>query len=107
MRRLHTGDTVIVTAGAHKGRQGKVKRLVQDQSKVVVEGVNLVKRHTKQTPQHPGGIVSQEAPIAVSNVMPIDPQTGKPTRVRHEVKDGKKVRVAKSGTVIPNAGATS
>ncbi len=105
MRRLQTGDTVIVTSGANKGRQGKVKRLVADQSKVVVEGVNMVKRHMKPTPQRPSGIVTQEAPIAVSNVMLVDPETGKPTRVRYEVKDGKKVRVAKSGAVISSARA--
>jgi large subunit ribosomal protein L24 len=98
MNRFVKGDTVVVTAGNHKGRKGKVKRIVGE--RVIVEGVNMVKRHRKQTPQAAGGIISMEAPIHLSNVMPIDPTTGKPTRVKHKVVDGKKVRVGKSGAVI-------
>jgi len=100
MQRLRTGDEVIVTSGAHKGAKGRIKRLVKDQDRVVVEGVNVKKRHSKPTPQRPGGIIEFEAPIAASNVMPVDPETGKPTRVKVQVKDGVKVRVAKSGAVL-------
>jgi large subunit ribosomal protein L24 len=74
---------------------------------VLVEGVNVVKRHRKATPQAPSGIVRQEAAIDASNVMLADPQSGKPTRVRYEERDGAKVRVAKSGAVIPSRQAAS
>lgn len=107
MRRLQTGDSVIVISGSHKGRQGKVKKVSKDQQRVIIEGINIVKRHRRPTPERPGGIIQQEAPIAASNIMPLDPQTGKPTRVHHRVEDGKKVRVAKSGAVIPAARAAS
>lgn len=103
MRRLQTGDSVVVTSGAHKGKTGKVKQLLVDTDRVVVEGVNVRKRHIKPTPQRPGGILEQEGSISVSNVMPLDPETGKPTRVRFQERDGKKVRVAKSGAVLPSA----
>ncbi len=105
MRRLQTGDKVVVVAGAHKGTEGKIKKVLKGEQRVVIEGVNLVKRHTSPSPQRPGGIVTMEAPLAASNVMPVDPETGKPTRVRHEVRDGKKVRVAKSGAIIQPAQA--
>ena len=101
MARLVKGDTVVVTAGNYKGKQGKVKEVLGD--RVIVEGVQIVKRHQKQTPQAAGGIISKEAPIHISNVMPVDPTTGKPTRVKSKVEDGKKVRVAKSGAVIGGA----
>ena len=89
-----------VTRGNDKGKQGRVKRVLAESNKVVVEGVNLIKRHTKATAQRAGGILEIEAPLQASNVMPIDPQTGKPTRVRVKVQDGKKVRIAKSGAEI-------
>jgi large subunit ribosomal protein L24 len=100
MNRLRVGDQVQVTAGNHKGSKGKVARIDLERGRVIIEGVNLVKRHMRQTPQAAGGIIQIPAPIAISNVMPIDPETGKPTRVRIEERDGKKVRVAKSGAVI-------
>jgi large subunit ribosomal protein L24 len=100
MERLQRGDLVRVTRGNDKGKQGRVKRVIAETNKVIVEGVNLVKRHTKATAQRAGGILEIEAPLQASNVMPIDPQTGKPTRVRVKVQDGKKVRVAKSGAEI-------
>jgi large subunit ribosomal protein L24 len=103
MRRLQTGDSVVVTSGAHKGKTGKVKQLLVDTGRVVVEGVNVRKRHIKPTPQRPGGILEQEGSISASNVMPVDPESGKPTRVRFQERDGKKVRVAKSGAVLPSA----
>lgn len=100
MNRLRVGDQVLVTAGNNKGQKGKIARIDNELGRVIIEGVNLVKRHTRATPQSAGGIVQIPAPIAISNVQPIDPETGKPTRVRFEVRDGKKVRVAKSGAVL-------
>jgi large subunit ribosomal protein L24 len=100
MERLQRGDLVRVTRGNDKGKQGRVKRVIAESNKVVVEGVNLVKRHMKATAQRAGGILEIEAPLQASNVMPVDPQTGKPTRVRVKVQDGKKVRIAKSGAEI-------
>jgi large subunit ribosomal protein L24 len=100
MQRLVRGDLVRVTRGEDKGKQGRVKRVLLERNLVIVEGVNLVKRHAKATAQRAGGILEVEAPIAASNVMPIDPETGKPTRVRVSVVDGKKVRVAKSGAQL-------
>ena len=89
-----------MTRGDDKGKQGRVKRVLIERNLVIVEGVNLVKRHTKATAQRAGGILEVEAPIQASNVMPIDPETGKATRVRVSVVDGKKVRVAKSGAQL-------
>jgi large subunit ribosomal protein L24 len=100
MDRLRVGDQVVVTSGNDKGKRGKVSRVLPERNAVIVEGVNLVKRHVKATPQQPGGIIEKPAPLAASKVMLLDPQTGKATRVRFEIKDGKKVRVAKSGAVI-------
>lgn len=100
MNRLRVGDEVIVVSGDYKGKKGKLARIDAEQGRVIVEGVNLVKRHLRATPQTAGGIVQTPAPIAISNVMPLDPETGKATRVRFEERDGKKVRVAKSGAVI-------
>ena len=99
MQRLTVGDLVVVTRGNDKGKRGKVAKFVKD--RVVVEGVNVVKCHLKQTPQRPGGILDVEAPIAASNVMLVDPSTNKPTRISIKVENDKKVRVAKSGTAIP------
>lgn len=107
MRRLQTGDNVIVVAGSHKGTRGKVKKVLKGETRVLIEGVNVVKRHRKATPQAPSGIVRQEAAIDASNVMLADPESGKPTRVRYEERDGAKVRVAKSGAVIPSRQAAS
>jgi len=100
MERLQRGDLVRITGGNEKGKQGRVKRILAESNKVVVEGVNLIKRHVKATAQRAGGILEVEAPLAASKVMPIDPETGKPTRVRVRVTDGKKVRIAKSGAEI-------
>ena len=92
----------MVIAGAHKGSTGSVARVLPETDKVVVEGVNRVRRHQKPTPRNPeGGIVEKDMPIHISNVMLVDPDTQKPTRVRSKVEDGKKVRVAvKSGKTI-------
>ncbi|NGQ97196.1 50S ribosomal protein L24 [Brevibacillus sp. SYP-B805] len=97
------GDTVIVIAGKDKGKKGRVLAAYPKKERVLVEGINLVKKHTRPSQSNPqGGIVTQEAPIHVSNVSLIDPKTGKPTRIGYKVlENGKKVRVAKkSGEVI-------
>ncbi len=90
------GDKVMVISGKDKGKQGTILEAYPKKDRVLVEGINLVKKHAKPSQDNPqGGILNQEAPVHVSNVMPIDPKTGEPTRVGYEVKDGKKVRVAK------------
>ncbi|MBO8165280.1 MAG: 50S ribosomal protein L24 [Brevibacillus sp.] len=97
------GDNVIVIAGKDKGKKGRVLAAYPKQERVLVEGINLVKKHTRPSQSNPqGGIVTQEAPIHVSNVSLIDPKTGKPTRIGYKVlENGKKVRVAKkSGEII-------
>ncbi|ACQ70548.1 50S ribosomal protein L24 [Exiguobacterium profundum] len=92
------GDTVQVMSGKDKGKQGVILKAMPSKNRVVVEGVNVMKKHAKPSQANPqGGILEIEAPIHVSNVMPLDPKTGKPTRVGFKVVDGKKVRVAKSG----------
>ena len=98
MQRLTVGDQVVVIRGNDKGKRGKVSRLTAE--RVVVEGVNVVKRHLKQTPQRPGGILDVEAAISKSNVMLVDPTTNKRTRVSVKIENDKKVRVGKSGTAI-------
>jgi large subunit ribosomal protein L24 len=106
--RLRKGDVVVVISGKDKGKTGKIARIFHDEGKVTVEGVNLVKRHMRPTPKSPqGGILEREQPIFASKVMPVDPKTGKGTRVRFKTDDkGHKVRVAvKSGDVIQNAKA--
>ena len=100
MQRIQVGDQVLITRGENKGKRGKVSRVLRERNAVVVEGVNIVKRHMRPTPQRPGGILEVEAPIDASKVMLIDPETGRGTRVRHRVDEGKKVRVAKSGAAI-------
>jgi large subunit ribosomal protein L24 len=96
-------DTVFVITGKDKGKKGRVIAAYPRENRVLVEGVNMVKKHAKPSQQNPqGGILNQEAPIHVSNVMLIDPKSGKPTRVGYKVlENGTKVRVAKkSGEVI-------
>ena len=96
------GDKVMVISGKDKGKTGVILSAFPKKDRVLVEGVNIVKKHSKPSQMNPqGGIISQEAPIHVSNVMPLDPKTGEPTRVGLKVVDGKKVRVAKkSGEVL-------
>lgn len=107
MNRLCVGDQVEVIAGNNKGQQGKVARIDFERGRVIVEGVNLKKRHMKASQTTTGGIMQIPGPIALSNVMPLDPETGKATRVRYEVRDGLKVRVAKSGAVIKTAASAA
>lgn len=96
------GDKVMVISGKDKGKTGVVLTAFPKKDRVLVEGVNIIKKHMKPNQSNPqGGIVSHEAAIHVSNVMLIDPKTGEPTRVGSKVEDGKKVRVAKkSGEII-------
>lgn len=100
--KIKKGDRVQVIAGKNKGLRGEVLTVNTKDGRVVVQGVNMIKRHTKPTQAQPGGIIEREAPIDVSNVLHIDPKTDKPTRVGFKVlDDGRKVRVAKgSGEVI-------
>ncbi len=100
--RVKKDDQVVVIAGKDKGAKGRILRVLREEDRVIVEGVNRVKRHTKPTPKNPsGGIIEKEAPIHISNVMLLDTKTDQPTRVRFEEKDGKKVRVAvKSGSTL-------
>jgi len=98
---IKTGDNVVVIAGKDKGKQGKVLAVSPKQGKVIVEGINIVSRHTKpRSAQDQGGIIKREAPINVSNVMVICPVCGKATRVYHKVVDGKNVRCCKNGDVL-------
>ena len=91
-----TGDKVVVISGKDKGKEGKITHVLRAENKVVVEGVNVVKKHVKGNGQQAGSINEVEAPIHASNVMIIDPKTKKPTRIGHSInKDGKKIRVAK------------
>ncbi|MFD2445224.1 50S ribosomal protein L24 [Bacillus sp. CGMCC 1.16607] len=96
------GDKVMVISGKDKGKTGVILEAYPKQSRVLVEGINVVKKHSKPSQANPqGGIISQEAPVHVSNVMPIDPKSGNPTRVGYKTVDGNKVRVAKkSGEVL-------
>ncbi|NLY93679.1 MAG: 50S ribosomal protein L24 [Myxococcales bacterium] len=101
--RIKKGDLVAVIAGKDKGETGTVLRVDHERDRVLVEGRNLVKRHQSAARFREAGIIEKEAWIHASNVMLVDPQTQKPTRVRFEERDGKKVRVAvKSGAVIDN-----
>ena len=100
--KIRKGDQVIVTAGRDKGKRGEVRQMIPAESRAIVAGVNLVRRHTRQTPQTEGGIITKESTIHLSNLAILDPKTGKPTRVGFKIlDDGRKVRVARrSGDLI-------
>ncbi|WP_235303383.1 50S ribosomal protein L24 [Sphingopyxis sp. MWB1] len=100
--KIKKGDTVVILSGKDKGKTGEVTQNLPKEGKVVVAGVNIITRHNKPTQTNPqGGLERKEAPLHVSKVAIADPKDGKPTRVRFETKDGKKVRVAvKSGETI-------
>ncbi len=99
--KIKKGDQVVVLSGDDKGKTGEVVKAMPKEGKVVVQGVNLVKRHTKPSQTTPGGIITKEAPLHVSNVAIVDPKSGKASKVGYKEVDGKKVRVArKSGEVI-------
>jgi large subunit ribosomal protein L24 len=100
--KIRKGDRVIVTTGRDKGKKGEVLKVFPADKRALVTGVNLVKRHQRQTPRQQGGIVSKEAPVDLSNLAHIDPKSGEATRVGFKIlNDGRKVRFAKkSGEVI-------
>ena len=100
--KIKKGDKVVVIAGRDKGRRGEVLRVVREDRRAVVSGVNMIKRHTRPAQGNPGGIVEREAPVHISNLALEDPKDGTPTRVGYRVlEDGRKVRFAKrSGEVI-------
>ena len=100
---VRKGDTVMVVAGKERGKRGRVLRVIPEKNRVVVERVNLIKKHQRPTQRiRQGGIIEREGPIHLSNVMLLDPASGKPTRVgMRALSDGKKARVArKSGEII-------
>ena len=95
--KIRKGDEVIVTTGRDKGKKGEVLRVVPAENRALVQGINLVKRHTRQTQTTEGGIITKEALINVSNLALIDPKSGKATKVGYKVnKDGAKIRIARS-----------
>jgi large subunit ribosomal protein L24 len=101
--RLRKNDMVVVIAGKDAGKQGKVLQVLREKNRVIVQGVNFIKRHTRPNPQRniKGGIAERESAIHVSNVMLVDPESGKRTRMGSKtLQDGRKVRVAKSGAVL-------
>jgi large subunit ribosomal protein L24 len=101
MDRIRKGDTVVVTAGKEKGKRGKVLQILLKSNRVVIERLMMVKRHTKPSQTNPqGGIIEKEGSIHISNVMPVDPGSDKPTRVKVKIENGVRRRVGKSGTVI-------
>ncbi|APX99493.1 MULTISPECIES: 50S ribosomal protein L24 [Lacinutrix] len=98
--KIKSGDTVKVIAGDHKGSEGKVQKVLADKNKAIVEGVNMVKKHTKPSAQSPqGGIVEKEAPIQISNLSLLTSK-GEATRVGYRMEDGKKVRFSKKSNEV-------
>jgi large subunit ribosomal protein L24 len=100
--KIRKGDRVTVITGRDRGKTGEVLRVLREENRVLVQGVNMVNRHTRQTPRSQGGIIEKEAPIHISNVAHIDPKTNKATRTGSKVlDDGRKVRIARrSGEAI-------
>ena len=94
---LKVGDKVIVIAGSNKGKEGTIKKVLRKENRVIIEGINLVKKHQKGNGQESGGILEVEAPIHASNVMLLDPKTKKRTRIGHttDTKTNKKIRITK------------
>lgn len=105
-RNIRSGDMVVVLAGADRGRSGRVLRVLPDKNRVVVEGMNRVWKHVRPSQRHPkGGRIQKDAPMHISNVLPLDTSSGKPTRVRFEQKEGVKHRVAvRGGTDLGRTG---
>jgi large subunit ribosomal protein L24 len=99
--KIKKGDQVIVISGSNKDKTGEVLQVLPDESRVIVDGVNVVKKHQKPTNESQGGIIEMPAPIHISNVMLVDPKTGKPTRLGRKVENDKLVRYSKkSGEII-------
>ena len=104
--KVKKGDEVIIITGKYKGKKGKILKVFPEKNKIVVSGINLVKKHTKPTQVSEGGIITKELPIDISNVAHVDPKTGNPTKVAFKfLEDGSKVRIAKkSGEIIGKEG---
>ncbi|MFI5380573.1 MAG: 50S ribosomal protein L24 [Tepidisphaerales bacterium] len=105
-RHIKTGDTVVVISGRDKGRTGRVLRVLPKNDRVVVEGINRVLKHVRPSQRNPqGGRIQKDAPLHVSNVMPVDPGTGKGTRIKMDFREGQKHRVAvETGTDLGRVG---
>ena len=104
--RIRKGDTVYVIAGKDKGKTGRVMKVLPREERVLVEGVNMVTRHVRPNPGQniQGGLVESEAPLHISNVAVVDPETNAPTRVKYKfLEDGTKIRVSSSGAVLDKA----
>jgi large subunit ribosomal protein L24 len=106
--RIRRGDTVAVISGDDRGKRGRVLRVIPESDKVVVEGVNVITKHLRKSQQNPqGGRVRREAPLPACKVMPVDPETNKPTRVKSGTHEGRKVRLGvRSGARIDTAAPT-
>jgi len=104
--KVKKGDEVIVITGKYKGKKGKILKVFPEKNKVIISGVNLVKKHTKPTQASEGGIITKELPIHISNIAHVDPKTGNPTKIAFKfLEDGSKVRIAKkSGEIIGKEG---
>jgi len=101
MQKIRKGDKVVVLTGKDKGRNGEVLQVMPKENRALVRGINVVKRHQRQTQSQQAGIINKEAPVHLSNLAIADPKDGKPTRVGFRIDDDRKVRVAKrSGAVI-------
>jgi large subunit ribosomal protein L24 len=100
--KIKKGDRVIVVSGRDRGKQGEVLRVERKEDRLIVQGVNMVKRHSRPSAGHPGGIIDKEAPIHISNVAHVDPSSNRPSRIGYRfLEDGRKVRFAKrSGELI-------
>lgn len=101
-QKIKKGDMVIILSGKNRGQEGKVEQVMPRSNKLIVAGINLVKKHVKPSTQNPnGGIIEKSAPLHISKVAIKDPKTGKPTRVGFKMENGKKLRVAKaSGSIL-------
>jgi large subunit ribosomal protein L24 len=100
--KIKKGDRVIVVSGRDRGKQGEVLRVERKEDRLIVQGVNMIKRHSRPSAGHPGGIIDKEAPIHISNVAHVDPSSNRPSRIGYRfLEDGRKVRFAKrSGELI-------
>ena len=99
--KIKSGDNVVVTAGDHKGSEGRVMLVLRDKNKAIIEGVNMVSKHEKPSANNPqGGIVEKEAPIHISNLSLIDPKSGEAKRVGYKIEDGKKIRFSKKSNQV-------
>lgn len=100
-RHIKSGDTVMIISGVEKGKTGKVIRVLTKESKVIIEGLNRVWKHVRPNQRYPqGGRIQKEAAMAISKVLPLDPTTGKPTRVRFRKEGTTKQRITRGGTVL-------